>query len=153
MEDQKKCIAGVLLSLATCLASSASCARDEIVNVEIFNATAAVIVPGSDFTWTRIPANAGHSFSIDPGESQELTYYLPQSRAERESFSYTQGSRTCRFSFGHVPRAPVSDERAMPYHRWVKAEPVGSCVAELFYIEDDDAYVRHGGTRIKFSMN
>jgi hypothetical protein len=153
MEDQKKCIAGVLLSLAACLASSASCARDDIVNVEIYNATTALIVPGSDFTWTQNPAKAGHSFSIGPGESQELTYYLPQSRAEREAFSYTQGSRTCYFSFGHVPRAPVSDESAMLYHRWVKAEPAGACVAELFYVEDDDEYVRHGGTRIKFSMN
>ena len=153
MEDQKKCIAGVLLSLAACLASSAACARDEIVNVEVFNATDAVIVPGSDFTWTQNPANAGHSFSIDPGESQELTYYLPQSRAEREAFSYTQGSRTCHFSFGHVARASGDDQAVMPYHRWVKAEPTGTCVAELFYVEDDDDYVHHGGTRIKFSMN
>jgi len=153
MEDQKKFVAGVLLSLAACLASSASCARDEIVNVEVYNATAAVIVPGRDFTWTQNPANAGHSFSINPGESQELTYYLPQSRAEREAFSYTQGSRTCHFSFGHVARAPGSDKEAMPYHRWVKAEPAGSCVAELFYVEDDDDYVSHGGTRVKFSMN
>ncbi|QXI52603.1 hypothetical protein [Pseudomonas alvandae] len=152
MEDQKKYIAGIVLSLAACLASSASFARDEIANVEIYNATAAVIVPGSDFTWTRNPANAGHDFSISPGESQELTYYLPQSRAEREAFSYTQGSRTCHFSFGHIAKTPIT-EGAMPYRRWVKAEPSGVCVAELLVTEDDDDYVSHGGTRIRFSMN
>ena len=151
MEDQKKCVAGVLLSLAACLASSVAWARDEMVNVEVYNATAAVIVPGSDFTWTQNPANVGHSFSISPGESQELTYYLPQSRAEREAFSYTQGSRTCHFSFGHVARAPVS-EGAMPYRRWVKAEPTDYCVAQLLDIEDDDIYVSHGGTRVRFTM-
>ncbi|MBC3364683.1 hypothetical protein [Pseudomonas sp. SWRI154] len=153
MEDQKKCIAGALLSWVACFASSTSWARDEIVNVEIYNATAAAIVPGSDFSWTQNPLNAGHSFSISPGESQELTYYLPQSRAEREAFSYTQGSRTCHFSFGHVARESSGAEETMPYRRWAKAEPTDSCVAELLYVEDDDDYVRHGGTRIKFSMN
>ncbi|ROM65520.1 hypothetical protein BK653_20540 [Pseudomonas brassicacearum] len=153
MEDKNKCIAGVLLALIGCLASSVSSAFDEIVNVEIFNATSAVIVPGSDFTWSLAPENAGHSFSVNPGESQELTYYLPQSRAERESFTYTQGARTCHFSFGHIAKASVSDEQTMPYRRWVEAKPAGACVAELLEVEDDDDYVRHGGTRIKFSMN
>jgi hypothetical protein len=153
MEDQSKYIAGVLLSLVACLASSISCARDEIVNVEVYNATAGVIVPGSDFTWTQSPANAGHSFSITPGESQELTYYLPQSRADREAFSYMQGSRSCFFSFGHVAKASTSDEETMRYQRWVKAEPSDSCVAELVTVEDSDDYVSHGGTRVKFSMN
>lgn len=61
MEDKGKCIAGCLLALIGCLASSVSNAFDEIVNVEIFNATSAVIVPGSDFTWSLAPENAGHS--------------------------------------------------------------------------------------------
>lgn len=152
MEDKGKCIAGALLVLLGCLASSVSNAFDEIVNVEIFNGTSAVIVPGSDFTWTQSPANAGHSFAVSPGESQELTYYLPQSRAERESFTYTQDGRKCHFSFGHIAKAPVSDEQTMPYRRWVDAQPEGFCVAELFEVDDDDDYVRHGGTRIKFSM-
>lgn len=152
MEDKNKYIAGALLALLGCMASSVSSAFDEIVNVEIFNATSAVIVPGSDFTWTQSPANAGHSFSVSPGQSQELTYYLPQSRAERESFTYTQGNRKCYFSFGHIAKAPVSDTQTMPYHRWVDAQPAGSCIAELFEVEDNDDYVRHGGTRVKFSM-
>ncbi|AMZ74430.1 MULTISPECIES: hypothetical protein [Pseudomonas] len=152
MEDKGKCIAGCLLALIGCLASSVSNAFDEIVNVEIFNATSAVIVPGSDFTWSLAPENAGHSFSISPGERQELTYYLPQARAERESFTYTQGNRTCHFSFGHIPGVPVSDGQTMPYRRWVEAKPAGACVAELLEVEDDDDYVRHGGTRVKFSM-
>lgn len=151
MEDQKKCIAGVLLSLTACLASSAACARDEILSVEIYNATVADIVPGSDFSWTDYWASSGHNFWISPGESQELTYYLPQSRSKEEAFSYTQDSRICHFSFGHVARAPVS-EGAMPYRRWVKAEPTGYCVAQLIDVEDDDDYVRNGGTRIKFTM-
>jgi len=152
MEDKSKCIVGALLALLGCLASSVSNAFDEIVNVEIFNATSATIVPGSDFTWTQDPTNAGHDFSVSPGASQELTYYLPQSRAERESFTYIQGSRKCQFSFGHIAKAPVSDEQTMPYRRWVDAQPKDYCVAELFEIDDDDDYVRHGGTRIKFSM-
>ncbi|XVN14554.1 hypothetical protein QZH47_27010 [Pseudomonas corrugata] len=141
-----------MLALLGCLASSVSNAFDEIVNVEIFNATSAMIVPGSDFTWTQDPANAGHSFSVSPGASQELTYYLPQSRAERESFTYTQGRRKCHFSFGHIAKAPVRDEQTMPYRRWVDAQPKDVCVAELFDVDDDDDYVRHGGTRIRFSM-
>ncbi len=152
MEDKSKSIARALLALVVCLASSVSNAFDEIVNVEIFNATSAVIVPGSDFTWVQAPVNADHSFSVSPGESQELTYYLPQSRAERESFTYTQGSRKCHFSFGHIAKAPVSDEQTMPYRRWVEAQPAVGCVAELLEVEDDDDYVRHGGTRVKFSM-
>ncbi|AOE62155.1 hypothetical protein QZH45_25050 [Pseudomonas corrugata] len=152
MEDKSKWIAGAMLALLGCLASSVSNAFDEIVNVEIFNATSAMIVPGSDFTWTQDPANAGHSFSVSPGASQELTYYLPQSRAERESFTYTQGRRKCHFSFGHIAKAPVRDEQTMPYRRWVDAQPKDVCVAELFEVDDDDDYVRHGGTRIRFSM-
>lgn len=152
MEDKNTYIAGALLALVGCLASSVSSAFDEIVNVEIFNATSAVIVPGSDFTWSQAPENAGHGFFVGPGESQELTYYLPQSRAERESFTYTQGNRACHFSFGHIAKAPVSDEQTMPYRRWVEAKPAGSCIAELLEVEDNDDYVRHGGTRIKFSM-
>ncbi|MDU9040367.1 hypothetical protein QZH46_28090 [Pseudomonas corrugata] len=152
MEDKSKWIAGAMLALLGCLASSVSNAFDEIVNVEIFNATSAMIVPGSDFTWTQDPANAGHSFSVSPGASQELTYYLPQSRAERESFTYTQGRRKCHFSFGHIAKAPVRDEQTMPYRRWVDAQPKDVCVAELFDVDDDDDYVRHGGTRIRFSM-
>jgi hypothetical protein len=151
MEDQKKCIASVLLSLVGCLASSASCARDEVVNVEIHNATADDIVPGSGFSWTNYWAGSGHNFWISPSESQELTYYLPQSRSKEEAFSYTQDSRICHFSFGHVARRPIS-EGAMPFRRWVKAEPTDYCVAQLIDVEDDDDYVRNGGTRIKFTM-
>ncbi|MDP9784358.1 hypothetical protein [Pseudomonas fluorescens] len=152
MEDKNRYIAGALLSLVGCTASSVSSAFDEIVNVEIFNATSAVIVPGSDFTWSLAPENVGHSFSVNPGESQELTYYLPQSRAERESFTYTQGSRTCHFSFGHIAGAPLNDQQTMPYRRWAEAKPAGSCSAELLEVEDNDDYVRHGGSRVKFSM-
>ena len=151
MEDQKKCIAGVLLSLAACLASFAACARNEVVNVEIHNATVDDIVPGSGFSWTDYWAGSGHNFWISPSESQELTYYLPQSRSKEEAFSYTQDSRICHFSFGHVARRPIS-EGAMPFRRWVKAEPTGYCVAQLIDVEDDDDYVRNGGTRIKFTM-
>lgn len=151
MEDQKKCIASVLLSLAACLASSAACARDEVVNVEIHNATADDIVPGSGFSWTDYWAGSGHNFWISPSESQELTYYLPQSRSKEEAFSYTQDSRICHFSFGHVARRPIS-EGAMPFRRWVNAEPTDYCVAQLIDVEDDDDYVRNGGTRIKFTM-
>ncbi|MCM2462280.1 hypothetical protein HGO40_17650 [Pseudomonas sp. CG7] len=151
MEDQKKCIAGVLLSLAAYLASSAACARDEVVNVEIHNATVDDIVPGSGFSWTDYWAGSGHNFWISPSESQELKYYLPQSRSKEEAFSYTQDSRICHFSFGHVARRPIS-EGAMPFRRWVKAEPTGYCVAQLIDVEDDDDYVRNGGTRIKFTM-
>lgn len=152
MEDKSSCIGGALFALAACLGSSVAWALDEVVNVEIFNATSAQIVPGSDFSWTQVPANAGHSFTIDPGESQELTYYLPQSRAGRESFSYVQGGRQCQFSFGHIPKAPVNDEQTMPYRRWVDAKPVGTCLAQLIAVDDNDDYVRHGGTRIRFSM-
>lgn len=153
MDNQKKCIAGVLLILVGCLASSFASAFDEVVDVEIFNGTTSVIVPGSDFTWTQDPDNAGHDFAIGPSENQELMYYLPQSRAELESFSYLQGNRKCHFSFGHVPDASASDGQTMPYRRWAKAEPAGYCLAELLDVEDNDEYVRHGGTRIKFSMN
>lgn len=152
MEDKSRYIAGALLSLVGCTASSVSSAFDEIVNVEIFNATSAVIVPGSDFTWSLAPENAGYSFSVNPGESQELTYYLPQSRAERESFTYTQEGRACHFSFGHIAVAPLSDQQTMPYRRWAEAKPAGSCRAELLEVEDNDDYVRHGGSRVRFSM-
>ncbi|WP_256356659.1 hypothetical protein [Pseudomonas sp. PDM32] len=142
-----------LIVVAATLASSYSIAADEVVNVEIFNAGSAVILPGEDFKWGQNPDNRDHDFSIKPAENQELTYYLPESRAKREAFSYVQGNKRCLFSFGHVEQVPMDEWATMHYTRWVKAEPDQYCSASLIDVADDDPYVRNGGTRIKFIMN
>ncbi|MFW0757236.1 hypothetical protein ACN1C3_21285 [Pseudomonas sp. H11T01] len=152
MDDLKNTAVLSVLTLFFCLASLCAQAADEVVDVEVFNATSAVIHPGDDFSWTKSPDNAGHDFTINPGESQELTYYLPESRGARESFSYTQGDKRCHFSFGHIPQEPMSSWAKMPYSRWAKGEPVEYCSARLIDAADNDEYVRNGGTRIKFIM-
>ena len=152
MEDQVKGMIRPFVFITASLASACSMAIDEVVDVEIINAGSAVIYPADDFSWSKDPANAGRDFSIKPEDNQALTYYLPQSRAERESFSYVQGDKRCTFSFGHVEQVPMDPWATMPYSRWVKAEPAGYCHAFLIDVADHDDYVRNGGTRIKFIM-
>ena len=55
-------------------------ALDEVLEVEIFNATQHDIAPVKDFTWWNPPESLVHDFVITPSNSQELMYYLPKSR-------------------------------------------------------------------------
>ena len=127
----------------------AALALDQVLEVEIFNATEHDIAPGKDFSWLKSPENQGHDFVIAPGGSQELMYYLPESRGT-QAFTYQYGEQACHFGFGHL--TPDS-----PYlNRWVGAKSVGSrpahCSAEQIAISDDDEFVRHGGSRVMFTM-
>lgn len=149
MKAIKRFITRLLMGLSLGVMASPAMALDEVLEVEIHNATSAAIAPGKDFSWLESPANAGHDFVIEPGGSQELTYYLPQSRGN-ESFSYRQGERVCMFSFSHLtPDHPRGN-------RQVNARSAGQvlslCSAELIPVTDDDDFVRNGGTRILFTM-
>ena len=68
----------------------AALALDQVLEVEIFNATEHDITPGKDFSWLNSPENQGHDFVIAPGGSQELMYYLPESRGT-QAFTYQYG--------------------------------------------------------------
>ena len=136
---------GFLLS-TWCLAEQAP---DEVLEVEIFNVGPQAIEPGDGFTWRDDPDNAEHDFVIAPRTSQELTYYMPESRGE-QSFTYYQGEQACLFSFGH--KASIGNT----LNRWVTATSTGAldihCTAELIPVPDTDEYVRNGGTRVLFTM-
>ena len=128
---------------------SAAMAADEVLEVEVFNATAHAISPGPDFTWLEPAQNAGYDYVVEPKSSQELMYYLPKSRGT-EAFTYRQGDQVCHFSFGH------HTPNATHINRWVKAKSTGStpamCAAELVVTPDDDEFVRNGGTQVLFIM-
>ena len=138
-------VTGLILGLF----GPAALALDQVLEVEIFNATAHHIVPGKDFSWLNPPENLGHDFVITPGGSQELMYYLPKSRGT-ETFTYRYGEYACHFGFGH--HTPDSTN----LNRWVGAKSVGSlpvhCSAEQIAVPDDDEFVRHGGSRVMFTM-
>lgn len=141
----RRLLLGVGLSVVCC----AAMAVDDVLEVEIFNATAYAITPGNDFAWLEQPENAGHDFIVEPRNSQELLYYLPQSRGT-ETFTYRQGEQVCLFGFGHLtPQASMIG-------RWAHAKSIGpveiACVAELIAVPDDDQFVRNGGTRVLFTM-
>ena len=131
------------------LFGSAALALDQVLEVEIFNATQHDIAPGKDFSWLNPPENLGHDFVITPGGSQELMYYLPKSRGS-EVFTYQHGEHACHFGFGHL--TPDSAN----LNRWVGAKSVGSlrahCSAEQIAVPDDDEFVSHGGSRVMFTM-
>ena len=82
-------------------------AGDEVLEVEIFNATAQAIVPGKDFSWLEAPDATGHDFVIEPHSSLELLYYLPTSRGA-DLFTYQQGEQACLFGFGHLTPGGVT---------------------------------------------
>ena len=138
-------VTGLILGLF----GSAALALDQVLEVEIFNATQHDIAPGKDFSWLNPPENLGHDFVITPGGSQELMYYLPKSRGT-EVFTYQHGEYACHFGFGHL--TPDSAN----LNRWVGAKSVGSrpalCSAELIAVPDDDEFVSHGGSRVMLTM-
>lgn len=138
-------VTGLILGLF----GSAALALDQVLEVEIFNATQHDIAPGKDFSWLNPPENLGHDFVITPGGSQELMYYLPKSRGT-EVFTYQHGEYACHFGFGHL--TPDSAN----LNRWVGAKSVGSrpalCSAELIAVPDDDEFVSHGGSHVMFTM-
>ena len=138
-------VTGLILGLF----GSAALALDQVLEVEIFNATQHDIAPGKDFSWLNPPENLGHDFVITPGGSQELMYYLPKSRGT-EVFTYQHGEHACHFGFGHL--TPDSAN----LNRWVGAKSVGSlpahCSAEQIAVPDDDEFVSHGGSRVMFTM-
>jgi len=142
-------LARLLLGLLLGGLGSAALAIDEILEVEIHNATSAAISPGKDFSWLDNTQATGHDFVIEPGHSQELTYYLPQSRGN-ESFSYQQGERVCGFGFSHVEPGSAN------INRRVYAKSMGQvasvCGADLIAITDDDDFVSNGGSRVLFTM-
>ena len=138
-------ITGLMLGLF----GPAALALDPVLEVEIFNATQHDIAPGKDFSWLNPPENLGHDFVITPGGSQELMYYLPESRGT-QAFTYQYGEQACHFGFGHL--TPDSAN----LNRWVGAKSVGSvpaqCSAEQIAVPDDDEFVSHGGSRVMFTM-
>ncbi|KQB52315.1 hypothetical protein AQS70_14890 [Pseudomonas endophytica] len=131
------------------LVCAGAIAADEVLEVEVFNATAHNISPDPDFAWLENPLNAGHDFVVEPKSSQELMYYLPTSRSA-DAFTYRQGDQACHFSFGH------QTPNAIHLNRWAKAKSTGltpiTCAAELVVTPDDDEFVRNGGTRVLFTM-
>lgn len=149
MKAYQDALGGIFTGVVLTVLSPSVMAIDKILEVEIHNSTSWVITPGKNFSWLEKASNSGHDFVIDPGASQELTYYFPQSRAA-DSFTYRQGRRGCRFSFGHLTASHPK------FSRWVGAKSTGSipahCSAELLPVKDDDRYVRNGGTRILFTM-
>ncbi|MCW2101179.1 UNVERIFIED_ORG: hypothetical protein EDF86_3896 [Pseudomonas psychrophila] len=128
---------------------SAALAADEVLEVEVFNASAHAITPGDDFSWLEDPDNAGHDFVVAPKSSQELMYYLPVARGA-EAFTYRQGEQACHFGFGHLAPGEAT------LNRWAKAKSTGAvaatCAAELIAVPDDDEFIRNGGTRVLFTM-
>ena len=136
---------GLGLSVVGC----AVLAADEVLEFEIFNATAWAITPDSDFSWLANPGNAGHDFIVEPRTSQELLYYPPVSRGT-EVFTYRQGEQACHFGFGHLTPGTAN------FNRWAQAKSIGvvpiACAAELVAVADDDEFVRNGGTRVLFTM-
>ena len=145
----KRFITRLLLGLGLSVMGAPAMAVDKVLEVEIHNATTAPIAPGEGFSWLESPQNAGHDFVVEPGGSQELTYYMPQARGS-ESFSYQQGERECAFSFSHLTPANTR------INRQVNARSTGKmlsrCRAELIQVIDDDDFVSNGGTRVLFTM-
>lgn len=139
----------LLIALGLSALCSAAMAVDEVLEVEIFNATPYAISPGADFSWLENPDNAGHDFIVEPRTSQELMYYLPESRGT-QTFTYRQGEQACLFGFGHL--TPGSGDS----NRWANAKSTGTveavCDAELIAVSDDDEFFRNGGTRVLFTM-
>ena len=131
------------------IATGTALAGDEVLEVEIFNATAQVIVPGKDFSWLEAPDATGHDFVIEPHSSLELLYYLPTSRGA-DLFTYQQGEQACLFGFGHLTPGGGNLDR------WAQARSIGSvpisCAAELIAVPDDDEYSLNGGSRVLFTM-
>lgn len=139
----------LFLGLGLATLASTALAADDVLEVELFNATAQAISPDHDFGWLESPENSGHDFVIGPQASQELMYYLPKSRGT-DTFTYRQGEQACHFGFGHL--TPGADNP----NRWAQAKSTGSvpvrCAAELIAIPDDDEFVSNGGTRVLFTM-
>ena len=139
----------LFLALVWAALASTALAADEVLEVEVFNATAQAISPGDDFGWLESPENSGYDFVIGPQASQELLYYLPKSRGT-ETFTYRQGEQACLFGFGHLTSG------AGNLNRWAQAKSIGAlpvaCAAELIAIPDDDEFVSNGGTRVLFTM-
>lgn len=137
------------LSLGLSVLSSGALAVDEVLEVEIFNATPYSISPGEDFSLLESPDNSGHDFIVESRASQELLYYLPESRGT-ETFTYRQGEQACLFGFGHLTPG------ASTINRWANAKSIGpveiACAAELLAVPDHDEFVRNGGTRVLFTM-
>lgn len=129
--------------------SATAMAMDEVLEVEVFNASAYAITPGDDFSLLEDPDNAGHDYIVEPHASQELVFYLPESRGT-QTFTYYQGEQACLFGFGHTNPAPDR------LQRWVDATSTGAvdiaCASELIVVPDDDEFVRNGGTRVLFTM-
>ena len=131
------------------IATGTALAGDEVLEVEIFNATAQAIVPGKDFSWLEAPDNTGHDFVIEPHSSLELLYYQPTSRGA-DRFTYQQGEQACLFGFGHLTPGGANLDR------WAQAKSIGSvaidCAAELIAVPDDDEFARNGGSRVLVTM-
>jgi len=144
-----KRLCSFIFGLGLMAVGSAALAADEVLEVEIFNATAKAISPGNDFSWLESPENAGHDFVVEPSTSQDLLYYLPASRGS-ETFTYRQGEQVCYFGFGHLTPG------ASNLNRWAQARSVGAvtvgCAAELIAVSDDDEFSRNGGSRVLFTM-
>ena len=139
----------LFLGLGLAAQASITLAADEVLEVEVFNATTQAISPGHDFGWLEGPENNGHDFVIGPQASQELMYYLPKSRGA-EAFTYSRGEQACHFGFGHLTPGAVN------LNRWAKAKSTGAvaaaCAAELIVVPDDDEFISNGGTRVLFTM-
>lgn len=129
--------------------SAGALAVDEVLEIEVFNASPYAITPGDDFSLLEDPDNVGHDFIVEPRGSQELVFYPPKSRGS-QTFTYHQGEQACLFGFGHL--TPGTDNT----NRWADAKSTGSvpvaCDAELIAVPDDDEFVRNGGTRVLFTM-
>lgn len=139
----------LFLGLGLVAQASITLAADEVLEVEVFNATAQAISPDHDFGWLEDPENSGHDFVIGPQASQELMYYMPTSRGT-EAFTYRRGEQACHFGFGHLTPGAVN------LNRWAKAKSTGAvaatCAAELIAVPDDDEFISNGGTRVLFTM-
>lgn len=114
----KRFITRLLMGLSLGVMASPAMALDEVLEVEIHNATSAAIAPGRIFSWLESPANAGHDFVIEPGGSRELTYYLPQSRGN-ESFGLSPRVSACVCSVLAISPRTIREAivRSMPVRR------------------------------------
>lgn len=129
--------------------SATTMALDEVLEVEVFNASAYAMTPGADLSLLEDPDNAGHDYIVEPRTSQEMVFYLPEARGT-QTFTYHQGEQACLFGFGHS--SPVVGQLG----RWVDATSTGTidvaCASELIPVPDDDEFVRNGGTRVLFTL-
>lgn len=142
-------VAGFVFAAGLSVVSCTVLAVDEVLEVEIFNASVRAIAPGNDFSWLEPPENKGHDFVVEPYTSQELLYYMPLSRGT-DTFTYHQGEQVCHFGFGHLTPGAIN------LNRWARAKSIGdipaTCAAELIAVPDDDEFSRNGGTRVMFTM-